>query len=156
MYDPSHSRTGSHAWSPTWSSRERTRTHRSISSATRRDDLGGATALNPNERYSYQYATVTTPASVYLSTLIDATSASARDQVELATSTGEAIGTVTRIPEGWAFGRLVSRSRARSEAQGALRDGGAATLSPTARDYSARFTGTSASAFAGRSGLAGS
>ena len=42
--------------------------------ATRRDDLGGATAVNPNERYSYQYATATTPASVYLSTLIDATS----------------------------------------------------------------------------------
>ena len=122
--------------------------------ATRRDDLGGATALNPNERYSYQYATATTPASVYLSTLIDATSASARDQVELATSTGEAIGTVTRIPEGWAFGRLVSRSRARSEAQGALRDGAASTLSPTAMDYSALFTGTSAIDFAGTSALA--
>jgi len=122
--------------------------------ASRRDDLGSATALSPNEKYAYRYATATTPASVYLSTLVDASSASARDSAELATAAGEAIGTVTRVPEGWAFGRLVSRSRARSEAQGLLRGGAAPGVDPTAMEYAALFGGSSPIDFVGSSALA--
>ena len=122
--------------------------------ATRRNDLGGATALNPNERYSYRYATASTPASVALSTLIDAATASARDEIALATAAGEAVGTVTRVPEGWAFGRLANRSRARSEEQGLLRGGAASTTDPTAIDYPTLFTGAAAVDFIGSSTLA--
>jgi hypothetical protein len=51
---------------------------------------------------------------VYLSTLVDAGSAAVRERIELATAAGESIGTVARVPEGWAFGRLSKRSRQRS------------------------------------------
>jgi RHS repeat-associated protein len=119
--------------------------------ATRRDDLGGATALNPNETYTYGYATATTPASIHLSTLIDAASASVRDSIELATGAGEPVGTVTTVPEGWAFGRLVSRSRARSEAQGLLRPGAGPTVDPTTMDWATLFAGAAAVDFTGSS-----
>jgi YD repeat-containing protein len=108
---------------------------------SRWDDLGAASEVNPNEQYTYRYATASVPAGVYLSTLMDAESASLRERVELATAAGESIGTVARVPEGWVFGRLSKRSRSRGEEQGSLLAAVSAGTDPTALDYASLFVG---------------
>jgi RHS repeat-associated protein len=122
--------------------------------ASRLDDLGGATALNPNETYSYRYAMASTPASILVSTLVDAAASSVHNRVDLATAAGEAVSSVSRIPEGWAFGRLASRSRARSEEQGLLRGRAPTTADPTTMDFATLFTGATPVDFTGTSTLA--
>lgn len=106
---------------------------------SRRDDLGGASKDNPNESYAYRYAAASTPASVYVSTLVDAINGSARERIEFATAAGESVGTASRVPEGWAFGRLLSRSRSRGEASGSLRGGLSSSADPLALDYASLF-----------------
>ncbi|ACG75093.1 YD repeat protein [Anaeromyxobacter sp. K] len=99
------------------------------------DDLGSSTELNPVRRYSYQYATPTAPAAVFASQLVDTATASARDLVDLRSAAGEPIATATRIPQGWAFGSLLTRERASGLTTTYLRPTVSPATDPMSMDY---------------------
>jgi RHS repeat-associated protein len=105
------------------------------------DDLGAATEGNPTARYEYQFATGVQPGAIFSSQLIDATLASTRSAVDLVTAAGEEVVTASRIPEGWAFGPLVTRSRNTAETARHLRPTLAATLDPMALDHASLLSG---------------
>jgi RHS repeat-associated protein len=105
------------------------------------DDQGGATELNPNQRYSYRYATATHPGSIFRSQLIDATAGIASDTVEFSTAAGEALTTAHRIPEGWTFGPLVKHVRNQSESSSYFRPLVGPGVDPTGLDHAALMQG---------------
>jgi RHS repeat-associated protein len=123
--------------------------------ASRRDDLGAATAALPNERYVYQDATASAPGSIRVSALIDAVAGITSNRVELFTAAGEEAGSAVQVPEGWAFGRLVSRSRVRAETQGWLRATSGPATDPAVMDWNSLFAAATPVDFASTSTLAG-
>jgi RHS repeat-associated protein len=94
--------------------------------ANKWNDLGGASEQKPNQTLSYRYATNSTPASVLLSTLVDAPSGVASQSIEFATAAGESYATARHIPEGWTFDELTERNVSRRETNTYLRP----TLAP--------------------------
>lgn len=92
------------------------------------DNLGQATEANPAEQLAYRYATATQPAAIGVRMLVDASAGAVAQSVELSTAAGEALTTVSRIPEGWSVAAITTRDPSRAEIGEVLRP----TLPPTA------------------------
>ncbi|HET8542190.1 MAG TPA: RHS repeat-associated core domain-containing protein [Anaeromyxobacter sp.] len=105
------------------------------------DDLGLSSEATPATSLSYQPATAAEPAATTMRELVDPARASARTAVELTTAAGEPLATASRIPEGWAFGPVVTRSRTTAQTRTHLRDAVAATVDPTALDLASLLAG---------------
>jgi RHS repeat-associated protein len=107
------------------------------------DDVGSGSESNPDLIYTYRYATATHPGAVSSSLLVDATSGSRRDVVDLWTAAGEPLGTATRQANTWAFGDLVARSRTTGETTHRFRPAIPATGNPMELGLTELFGGTS-------------
>ena len=107
------------------------------------NDLTAATAASPNESYRYAYATLNTPASVFLRTLVDAATGSSKSSVELSTASNEKLGVASLIDSGWVFDGLTARSRRQRTVEAFQVASRAPGTDVTALDYASLFTGTS-------------
>jgi RHS repeat-associated protein len=105
------------------------------------DDLGHGSEANPNQLFSYRYATATQLGSISARTLMDASSGSAARAIELATATGESLTSAHLTPDSWTFDRIKTHAPARSEVNEWLRPGLAASADPTALDTSTLLSG---------------
>ncbi|WP_163998937.1 RHS repeat-associated core domain-containing protein [Pyxidicoccus caerfyrddinensis] len=94
------------------------------------DSLGQATEANPESVWSYQYATAIRPASVKVSTLVEAMAGAKLESVEWTTAAGEALATAQRIPEGWAFGGVTTHNPAQLETRTFMRPTAPASTAP--------------------------
>ncbi|MFP2925664.1 polymorphic toxin-type HINT domain-containing protein [Pyxidicoccus sp. 3LG] len=110
------------------------------------DSLGGS-ALNPKETFSYRFATATVPASVFMSSLVDAQNGAVRESVGYSTAAGDAVTTARRVPQGWVFDGIVERQAANAELRKWMRPGVGASVDPQALDYASLFAGGRAVAF---------
>jgi RHS repeat-associated protein len=107
------------------------------------NNLGAATALNPNEIISYRFATSLQPAMTSISTLVDGVAGIASNGVEYATAAGEPVATAHRVPEGWSFGNVQRRLKAAGETQIQLRPNLLPADDPLAMTYDGFFVGAS-------------
>lgn len=119
------------------------------------DNLGTGSQLNPLVRYSYAFATGSTPATIATSQLVDSASTSVRDRVDLLTAGGQAVTSGNRIPEGWALGSLTWRDSTTGQTTSYLRRAMVVT-SLEGTDYTTLFAGADqvGSATAGPFGVA--
>jgi RHS repeat-associated protein len=111
------------------------------------DNLGSGSQWNPDVRWSYAFATATAPASLSRSLLVDTTSASVREAIDLLAASGEPVAAASQIPEGWAVGSLTWRDGATGQTSSYVRPTIAA---PTVAglDYGTLFTGADQVAYA--------
>ncbi len=104
------------------------------------DNVGSGSASNPDAQFAYQFATLTAPASISASVLVDAASMSVRETVDLLTASGQPVATGTRIPEGWSLGALTWRDAASGQTTAYVRPA-IATSALTGLDYGTLFAG---------------
>ncbi|AKF03565.1 FG-GAP-like repeat-containing protein [Sandaracinus amylolyticus] len=70
------------------------------------DDVGAGNAALPDLAYEYRYADATRPAAILSRQLIDASSRSVAETIELQAATGDVLATAVRTRRGWAFDGL--------------------------------------------------
>lgn len=99
------------------------------------DDQGSTSEAKPLSLYGYKFATATQPGAVYAAQLVDAARGSVRETVNLLNAAGEPVVTASRVPEGWSFGGLVTRSKATAETKHHVRPTIAPPADPQALDY---------------------
>jgi YD repeat-containing protein len=76
-------------------------------------DLDASSALAPDQRYEYSYASTNHPATLTAHTLVDAATGVYRHTTELYTAANEKMAAAQLHGSGWVFDGLVARSRAR-------------------------------------------
>jgi RHS repeat-associated protein len=107
------------------------------------DDLTKLTSEDkPEVTLGYEYATAAQPGAVTQYRLIDAVKQSGATTVDLVTASGEAIVTAQRMPQGWAFGPMKSRSVNQARSWSYTKAAVGAAVAPEALDYAALQPGT--------------
>ncbi|WP_224248001.1 RHS repeat-associated core domain-containing protein [Hyalangium gracile] len=105
------------------------------------DNLGAATEANPNVLLAYHYATATRPGSIASTSLVHAASGAKSTTQEYATAAGEKVATATRIPEGWVFDGVTTRSRQQLKTLGHTRPNLPAQTDMASLDYATLLSG---------------
>jgi RHS repeat-associated protein len=107
------------------------------------DDLTGLTSeAQPQISLAYRYATASQPGAVTQFELVDAAKRSGRTTVGLVTASGADVVTAQKLPQGWAFGPLKSRSVNKGETWTYQRAAIGGATSPATMDYATLLTGT--------------
>ncbi|MFP2959101.1 polymorphic toxin-type HINT domain-containing protein [Myxococcus sp. 1LA] len=110
------------------------------------DGFGGS-ELNPKETFSYRFATATVPASVFMTSLVDAQAGAVRQSVGYSTAAGDSVTAARRIPDGWVFDGVVERKTSLAELRKWMRPSLDASVDVQALDYASLFAGGRAVAF---------
>ncbi|OJH38634.1 hypothetical protein BON30_20570 [Cystobacter ferrugineus] len=99
------------------------------------NDAGRATEANPNMVLAYEFARAQRPGSIRVASLVDAGSGAHSESVEWQTAAGEDVTAAEKIPEGWAFNGITTRSRVLRETNTYQRDTEPLTLDTTSVTY---------------------
>ncbi|SEL59920.1 RHS repeat-associated core domain-containing protein [Stigmatella aurantiaca] len=117
------------------------------------DSLGAATEANPNLLLEYHYATATRPGSIAATSLVEAASGAKSTTLEYATAAGEKVATATRIPEGWVFDGVTTRSRQQLKSLSHMRPNLPANTDMATLDYATLLNGVEWTASARAAGF---
>jgi YD repeat-containing protein len=100
--------------------------------ASRWNSVVPSSASAPLESVRYHFPTATTLGAVEASELVDATTKVHRSGASLVSAAGDAMASLSRIPQGWAVSSLASKHRQLAEVRGYRRGPLAATAKPGA------------------------
>ncbi len=99
------------------------------------DNTGRATEADPNKVLTYEFAQAQRPGSIRVASLVDANSGAHSESVEWLTAAGEDVAAAEKIPEGWAFNGVTTRSRTHRETSTYQRATEPLTLDTTSVTY---------------------
>jgi YD repeat-containing protein len=105
------------------------------------DDVSGASEAQPTERVRYTYASLNTPASYAIDTLVDADTSVVHHQVQLMSGAAEKLMTASLTDVGWVADGFVARSRATNATQTLRVKNLDASADPTRLDYASLLVG---------------